>query len=412
MATGRFEMVPLGLMVPSEGNPRRDFENIGFLADRIRATGGQPVNPVVVVRDGDRFRIVDGERRYRAMRKIGATECAALVYEDYGEAHEAVAMVATDDKQPLTAEEQARGFQQMLRLDVPTESIARALGRSANDVRRARRVAASAGEQATLDQMVAAGEFEGEDAQRVLDAGEDWARVAESTRRRIEREQAMAPLLAKAAELGIEVVDRLPEGYLTWRNYAECGDARSLEEFAAAHEGEALVAYESGTFMGPGLRVCAPVAEEEPRETEEERAERERGERRTRAASSLLRALRRFAATHDPLGSLSVEAGALRPEVKGWYCDSLVKRLTGDDAMSDNVDESDALAVASSPASTYELLDWALTTQTHWATLATRLLPAAVDDGFESSVEDAWLMHEGFRELERMSAKEDEQDAE
>lgn len=39
-------------------------------ARSIEATGGEPLNPPVVVADGNVYRIVDGERRYRALSSI------------------------------------------------------------------------------------------------------------------------------------------------------------------------------------------------------------------------------------------------------------------------------------------------------------------------------------------------------
>lgn len=62
--------VRLGDIRPSGQNPREDFGDIGALARSIEATGGEPLNPPVVVADGNVYRIVDGERRYRALSSI------------------------------------------------------------------------------------------------------------------------------------------------------------------------------------------------------------------------------------------------------------------------------------------------------------------------------------------------------
>ena len=51
--------------------PRRDFdkEALEQLADSIREAGG--LSPILVVENGMRYRIVAGERRYRAARLAG-----------------------------------------------------------------------------------------------------------------------------------------------------------------------------------------------------------------------------------------------------------------------------------------------------------------------------------------------------
>lgn len=92
--------VRLGDIRPSEQNPREDFGDIGALARSIEATGGEPLNPVVVVADGNVYRIVDGERRYRALSSLYGEdrEVFALVADTMDEANELVAMLATDDK--------------------------------------------------------------------------------------------------------------------------------------------------------------------------------------------------------------------------------------------------------------------------------------------------------------------------
>lgn len=137
--------VRLGDIRPSSQNPREDFGDIGALARSIEATGGEPLNPPVVVADGNVFRIVDGERRYRALSSIYGEdrEVSALVAESMDEANELVAMLATDDKRQLTEAERARGVQQMLVLGVDEQRIERASRATARQIRAARRLRGS-----------------------------------------------------------------------------------------------------------------------------------------------------------------------------------------------------------------------------------------------------------------------------
>lgn len=90
--------VRLGDIRPSEQNPREDFGDIGALARSIEATGGEPLNPPVVVADGNVYRIVDGERRYRALSSIYGEdrEVSALVADTMDEANELIAVLGAD----------------------------------------------------------------------------------------------------------------------------------------------------------------------------------------------------------------------------------------------------------------------------------------------------------------------------
>jgi len=137
--------VALKDMRPDPKNPRKDFTGIEELAASFAYTPdrpGEPVNPPIVVKDGNVYRIVDGERRYRAMCKVGTpgNECLCIVFDDFGEASSVAAMMATDQKENLSEEERSIGMQQMLILGVPDDTadlLSRSNSGSAAKVRKA-----------------------------------------------------------------------------------------------------------------------------------------------------------------------------------------------------------------------------------------------------------------------------------
>lgn len=268
--------VRLGDIRPSGQNPREDFGDIGALARSIEATGGEPLNPPVVVADGNVYRIVDGERRYRALSSIYGEdrEVSALVADTMDEANELVAMLATDDKRQLTEAERARGVQQMLVLGIDEQRIERASRATAGQIRAARRLRGriEAGAQVTLEQLEAASAFDDEkDIEAVLAAGEGWAGKADSIRRRVEREEAKAEDYDAFGDAGIPVVKEQPEGFV-YKDWANCGlAAEKLEkkEFAAG-----TVAVWKGSYWD--LYGPQDGSDAEPEKTEEEiRAEQE-----------------------------------------------------------------------------------------------------------------------------------------
>ena len=265
--------VRLGDIRPSGQNPREDFGDIGALARSIEATGGEPLNPPVVVADGNVFRIVDGERRYRALSSIYGEdrEVSALVADTMDEANELVAMLATDDKRQLTEAERARGVQQMLVLGIDEQRIERASRATAGQIRAARRLRGriDAGVQVTLEQLEAASAFEDEkDVEAVLAAGDGWAVKADGIRRRNEREEAKAEDYDAFGDAGIPVVKEQPDGF-TYKDWSHVGlVATKLEskEFAAG-----TVAVWSGSYW----ELYGPK-DAEPEKTDEEiRAEQE-----------------------------------------------------------------------------------------------------------------------------------------
>lgn len=267
--------VRLGDIRPSEQNPREDFGDIGALARSIEATGGEPLNPPVVVADGNVYRIVDGERRYRALSSIYGEdrEVSALVADTMDEANELVAMLATDDKRQLTEAERARGVQQMLVLGVDEQRIERASRATAGQIRAARKLHGriDAGVQVTLEQLEAASAFDDEkDVEAVLAAGDGWAGKADSIRRRVEREEAKAEDYDAFGDAGIPVVKEKPEGFV-YANWANFGDAAKKLEGKDVTGFVAVMADRYWELYKPDDRSGA-----EPEKTEEEiRAEQE-----------------------------------------------------------------------------------------------------------------------------------------
>lgn len=217
--------VTLGKLRPSGGNPRKDFGDLDALAQSMLATGGAPISPIVCVADGNVYRIVDGERRWRALNKIHDDDFAVdvIVCADFSEADELVAMLATDDKMRLTPAEQARGFQSMMALGVDEERAARATRRDVEQVRRARRslAAAEGAEQASLEALIIAGDddFDEDERARIVRAGENdrpWetpASVAEGIRknhRRLAKLEGLRKAMAMVTGGGdVEFVDEV-----------------------------------------------------------------------------------------------------------------------------------------------------------------------------------------------------------
>ena len=245
-------MVDLKDVRPNDSNPRQDMGDLKALAASIEATGGQPIQPIIVVVDGDVYRIVDGERRFRAMELLGKTSCDAMVFRDYGEASQMVAMLATDDKRPLTEAERARGFQQMLRLDVPEDVGSKVMGCDVAGYRKARRAAKSAPEQASFSDMLVAGDedFTDEERQRILSHSrwETAEQVAAKVRKERKVAEKLAAIRAELPSVG-EWFDREEPWNARREGLVPCGIAKSPKEARdleaeLAGQGD-LVAYRS-----------------------------------------------------------------------------------------------------------------------------------------------------------------------
>lgn len=395
--------VRLGDIRPSEQNPREDFGDIGALARSIEATGGEPLNPPVVVADGNVFRIVDGERRYRALSSIYGEdrEVSALVADTMDEANELVAMLATDDKRQLTEAERARGVQQMLVLGVDEQRIERASRATAGQIRAARKLRGSIeGRQVTLDQLEAASAFDDEkDIEAVLAAGDGWAGKADSIRRRVEREEAKAEDYDAFGDAGIPVVKEQPEGF-TYKDWAHLGlVAAKLEDKE----------YPAGTVAVWNDRYWdffAPKGGEdaEPEKTEEEiRAEQEAA-REDAALKDLYRRMVDFVLHEAPGRTCELEDAVRADRMKPvFYVDDLLDDGGDYDSAEAAVMEAFYDRYGASSPSAYEIGHWWLDTARSMRMLNSRWRGDDADGwlehweivraaGFTPSAEDVWLM--------------------
>jgi ParB family chromosome partitioning protein len=107
--------LPIEAVERSARQPRKRFDEarLGELAASIREHG--VVEPILVRREGSRYRIVAGERRWRAAQRAGLREIPALVREASDlEAFE-LALVENLQRQDLNAIEEAEAFEVLVR---------------------------------------------------------------------------------------------------------------------------------------------------------------------------------------------------------------------------------------------------------------------------------------------------------
>lgn len=216
----QLEVVNIEDVYPDENNPRKTFEGIEDLAksfDLNTERPGEPFTPPILVRDGGIYRIVDGERRYKALKLRRKTSFTANVCDDLDEVNTLMAMLATDNKQPLSDIEKSRGVQQALLLGVdPVKVDKTTKGAHAKRIKRAMDKIGDAAEDMTLDRMLAIDEFSDDpDIVEKLTNCTDkaWEGIADNARRDRKAKEEMAAIKEALINKGYRVVDEQPEDY-------------------------------------------------------------------------------------------------------------------------------------------------------------------------------------------------------
>ena len=119
-AAEAIRLVPVARVAPNPFQPRREFaaEQLAELEDSIRKNG--LLQPLVVrpatehTPEGAEWELVAGERRWRAVRRIGWTEVPVVVKEPDDRAMLVLAIVENVQRAELSPLEEAAGYRQLI----------------------------------------------------------------------------------------------------------------------------------------------------------------------------------------------------------------------------------------------------------------------------------------------------------
>lgn len=128
------------LIEPNKDQPRRQFdkEKIEELAESIKEHG--LIQPIIVVKNKDMYKIVAGERRWRAAKKAGLKEVPVCIREYTEEEIAQIALIENLQRENLNPIEEALGYRTLMdKFDMTQEAVSSRIGKSrsaiANSIR-------------------------------------------------------------------------------------------------------------------------------------------------------------------------------------------------------------------------------------------------------------------------------------
>ncbi len=127
--------IPVVNIIPNPYQPRTVFddEKIEELCETIKSHG--IIQPIVVRERNGKYEIIAGERRWRAVRKLGMERIPAIVKEFNDEQAASIALIENLQREGLTAIEEAVAYQKLIELHGLTqESMAKRLGKGQSTV--------------------------------------------------------------------------------------------------------------------------------------------------------------------------------------------------------------------------------------------------------------------------------------
>lgn len=125
------ENIPLELIRPREGQPRKDFDqkSLEDLARSIEEYG--LLNPITVTKVSGHYEILAGERRFRAS-KINKAKTIAAIVKDYEEKDvEVLSLIENVQREDLSAIEEATAYKKLIdSYGLTQDEVAKKMGKS------------------------------------------------------------------------------------------------------------------------------------------------------------------------------------------------------------------------------------------------------------------------------------------
>jgi ParB family chromosome partitioning protein len=125
-----YEEIGVTLVDPSPYQARREItpEQLNELAESIRSEG--LLQPIVVRRQGDRFQLIAGERRWRAFQQLKIKSIPARIVEASNASAAALGLIENLQREGLNPIEEAHGYASLIRdFDLTQESAAERVGK-------------------------------------------------------------------------------------------------------------------------------------------------------------------------------------------------------------------------------------------------------------------------------------------
>ncbi len=134
-ASGALREIPIGNISPNPWQPRQTFDDDALteLTASIEASG--LLQPIVVRSVGSRYELIAGERRWRALQRLGWAKVPAIVRELDDRAALTLAMIENLQRDDLNSLDEAQGYHRLiLEFKLPQAEVARLVGKDRSTV--------------------------------------------------------------------------------------------------------------------------------------------------------------------------------------------------------------------------------------------------------------------------------------
>ena len=166
--------IDLNKIEPNIDQPRKDFneETILELAESIKEVG--VIQPIIVSDEGSFYRIIAGERRWRASRIAGLTEIPVIIKNISKEQSMEISLIENIQRQDLNPIEEALGYERLMtEFHYTQEKLSKVVGKSRPTISNAIRLLKLSD---NIRQKLSSGELSAGHARALLSLSSDEAK--------------------------------------------------------------------------------------------------------------------------------------------------------------------------------------------------------------------------------------------
>lgn len=123
--------IALGLIDPNVNQPRKNFDEVALseLVNSIRIHG--VISPIILVKSGERYMIIAGERRFRAAKKAGLRTIPAIIRDYTPQQVKEISLIENLQREDLNPIETANAIKQLMdEYNYTQEEVADRIGKS------------------------------------------------------------------------------------------------------------------------------------------------------------------------------------------------------------------------------------------------------------------------------------------
>ena len=205
---GGITYMKLSKIEPNKKQPRKNFdkEKIEILAASIKENG--LIQPIIVTETGNgMYKIIAGERRWRACRKAGLKEIPVLIREYSDEQAAEVALVENLQREDLNPVEEALGYNLLIsEFSMTQETVSQKVGKSRSAVANSLRLLTLSDD---IKNMLISGTLSSGHARAILSVESEELRAAMAKRiiddgLNVRQSEALARQLSRKAAVRIK----------------------------------------------------------------------------------------------------------------------------------------------------------------------------------------------------------------